>query len=313
VSQSLGLTSRKATVVRRFDEVPRVSGRGWIYRLSREPLIHFVLLGTIIFVIAHVERSEQSLAAQRIVVGEQLQRRIVELSQSQSGVTPGRDQLELLTQEYINDEVLYREALRLGLDRDDEIVRRRLIQKMQFLQRDLAGVPKPGERELRAYYDAHPALFNSPASVAFEQLYFSADRGGWTEAEARARRAYEALGRSAGAPPPESDDAFPLQIPPGNVTAVEAGRLFGETPIVDALFKMPEGHWSVPVRSAYGWHLVKTSKGRLSSTAPFAEVRDQVESAYLEEQTKAAERHELEGLRARYQVLRPGKPSIGSS
>jgi hypothetical protein len=81
-------------------------------------------------------QSERAAAERQIVVDEQLQRRIVELNQTQSGITPGREQLERLVEEYIDDEVMYREAMRMGLDRDDEIVRRRLIQKVQFLQRD---------------------------------------------------------------------------------------------------------------------------------------------------------------------------------
>jgi len=279
-----------------------------VHPLLREPFLHFLLLGALIFAVSHVVQSERSAADRRIVVDEQLQRRIVEINQTQSGVTPAREQLERLVDEYIDDEVMYREAMRLGLDRDDEIVRRRLVQKMQFLQRDLAAAPKPDEIALRAYYDTHPQLFTSPASVTFEQLYFSADRGGWGQAEARARRAHDQLEHVTTSAVPV-DDAFPFQIPPENLTRIEAGRLFGDTPIVDALFGAPEGQWSEPVRSAYGWHLIRTGHRRLSSLAPFSDVRAQVESAYLQEQSQAAERRELDALRDRYEIVRPGKRS----
>jgi peptidyl-prolyl cis-trans isomerase C len=279
-----------------------------VYPLLREPFVHFLLLGALIFAVSHVAQTERSASDRRIVVDEQLQRRIVEINQTQSGVTPGREQLERLVDEYIDDEAMYREAMRLGLDRDDEIVRRRLIQKIQFLQRDLAAAPKPDEIALRTYYDTHPQLFSSPASVTFEQLYFSADHGGWGQAEVRARRAHDQLQRATTSAVP-LDDAFPFQIPPENLTRSEAGRLFGDTPIVDALFGAPEGQWSPPVRSAYGWHLIKATHRRISSLAPFSDVRAQVESAYLQEQSQTAERRELDALRGRYEIVRPGKQS----
>jgi len=292
--------------------------RGWRLRspwprLKREPLLQFLILGAIIFAVAHVVQSERSAAQSQIVVDAQLQRRIVEVNQTQSGITPGAAQLERLVEDYIDDEVMYREAMRMGLDRDDEIVRRRLVQKVQFLQRDLATVPTPGESELRAYYDAHPELFAAPASVGFEQLYFSADRGGWPEAEVRARHALDRLARTpANSTEPGMDDAFPFQIPAQNFTRVEAGRLFGDTAIVDALFSSPEGQWSGPVRSAYGWHLIRVGDRRLSSVVPFLMARAQVESVYTQEQKKAAEQRELQALRARYEIVRPDKVAPGS-
>jgi hypothetical protein len=268
------------------------------------------MFGAAIFAVAHVVQNVRAPAERQIIVDEELQRRIVERNQAQSGITPGREQLERLVEEYIDDEVMYREAMRMGLDREDEIVRRRLIQKVQFLQRDLAAAPKPGESELRAYYAAHPQLFTSPASVTFEQLYFNADRGSWAEAEARAGHAYEQVERVTTTSLKPPDDAFPFQIPTGDLTRVEAGRLFGDMPIVDALFSAAEGQWSAPVRSAFGWHLIKVVHRRVSSTAPFDEMRGEVEAAYLQEQATATERRELEALRARYQVLRPGKEDL---
>jgi len=285
-------------------------GAGAFFRpLGREPFLHFLILGAAIFAVAHFAQSERAAAERKIVVDDRIKQRIVEINQSQSGTTPRRGELERLVENYIDDEIMYREAVRLGLDRDDEIVRRRLIQKMQFLQRDLAAAPRPDESETRAYYTAHSQLFTSPANVTFEQLYFSADRGGWGEAEARARHAHDQLERVTTTSGVPADDAFPFQIPQGALTRVDAGRLFGDTPIVDALFSTPEGQWSAPVRSAYGWHVVRAGHRRISGVAPFAEVRADVETAYLQEQASATERRELDALRARYEVIRTGKQS----
>jgi peptidyl-prolyl cis-trans isomerase C len=281
-------------------------------RVRREPLLQFVALGTLIFAVTHFAQRERSMAERRIIVDEQVQRRIVQVSQTQTGITPGPEQLKRLVDDYIDDEVMYREALRLGLDQDDEIIRRRLIQKAQFLQRDLATAPQPAEDELRAYYNAHPELFTSAMSVTFEQHYFSADHGGWTRAERRTRQALDQLQREPAGSEALPDDAFPLQIPAEDLTQAAAVRLFGDTPIVGALFSSPEGQWSEPVRSAYGWHLIKVDHRRPSSVAAFSQVRAQVESAYMQERTDVAQRRELAALRARYDIVRPGKPGGGS-
>jgi peptidyl-prolyl cis-trans isomerase C len=282
-------------------------------RLLREPLLQFLILGGVIFTGAHWAQGERSASQRQIVVDAQLQRRIVEVNQSQSGITPRGAQLDRLIEDYIDDEVMYREALRMGLGEDDEIVRRRLIQKVRFLQRDLATTSKPGETELRAFYSAHSELFAAPARVSFEQLYFSADHGGWSESEARAHLALSHLDRTpTSAHEAIKDDAFPFQIPAEDFTRVEASRLFGDTPIVDALFILPEGRWSVPVRSAYGWHLIRVVQRRVTNVTPFEEARAQVEAAYTQQEMDAAEEREMKALRARYEIVRPDKPRTGS-
>lgn len=138
---------------------------GWWRRVAREPLLQFLALGAFIFLVAHVLEQRREAAQRQIVVDERLERRIRQLHETQSGFSPAPDQLANLVQEYVDDEVMYREALRMGLDQDDEIVRRRLIQKMQFLQRDLAPTETPTTEELQGYFEKHVDRFARPVSV----------------------------------------------------------------------------------------------------------------------------------------------------
>jgi peptidyl-prolyl cis-trans isomerase C len=286
--------------------------RSYWRRLSREPFLQFLALGALIFATSQVAQRERAVSERRIVVNEQLVHRIVQTSQTQSGFTPGPEQLERLIDNYIDDQVMYREALRLGLDQGDEIIRRRLIQKLQFLQHDLAAVPMPADSVLHAYYSAHPELFTSATSVSYKQLYFSADRGGWPKAEGRARRALDRL-RQGAVSSASLDDPFPFQIPAEELTHGDAVRVFGDTPIVEALFNAPEAQWSEPVRSAYGWHLVKVGHREVATVAAFSQVRTQVEAAYLQEQTRAVQQRELAARRARYDIVRPAGRNGGGS
>jgi peptidyl-prolyl cis-trans isomerase C len=283
---------------------PARNGNALWLRIKREPLLQFVALGALIFVAAHVVQSHRATVERQIVVDDQLEKRLVQLVQTQSGLTPRGEQLDELIQNYIDDEVMYREGLRMGLDQDDEIVRRRLIQKVQFLQRDLAGIPTPSESDLHAYYESHPQFFSAPASVAFEQLYFSADRDGWDAAEARARNARQRLASTTPASSDMSDDPFPIQIPAEELTRAAADSVFGDTPVADALFASHEGAWSEPLRSAYGWHLIKVVHRRTTTLAPFGQVRGQVVAAWTQDRAEAAEQKALRTLRARYDIVR---------
>jgi peptidyl-prolyl cis-trans isomerase C len=236
--------------------------------------------------------------------------RIAALERAQSGVTPQGPQLERLVANYVDDEVLYREALRLGLDRNDEIIRRRLIQKLEFLQHDAAGDINVDDVALRAYYDAHPAKFTEPERVSFTHLYFSPDRGGDAAAQVRARLAHSALAAgdesAAGDTPP---------VAPGYdaLTTTDARQLFGSSAFVDALDTGGTGQWIGPVRSGYGWHLLRIRERLPARAADFNQVRAEVRAEYLRDLTDAARRRQLDDLRVRYRVALAAPAAGGAS
>jgi hypothetical protein len=279
----------------------RESGRS---RVLREPLLHFLFFGTLIFFVAHYIHTGREAAAVRIVVDSRLIDRIAALERAQSGILPDAALLERLVGNYVDDEVLYREALRLGLDRNDEIVRRRLIQKMEFLQHDAVAENAVDDVALRAYYNAHPAKFADAAKVSFTHLYFSPDRGGDAAAHARAARALAAI--AAGADPGEGDSP-PIAAAYTAITASDARQIFGASGFVDLLGRTRTGQWAGPVRSGYGWHLVRVSERTAAHVAEFAAVRAEVRSEYLREIGEAARRRQLDALRVRYRVSLPDR------
>jgi peptidyl-prolyl cis-trans isomerase C len=279
----------------------------WTERLrswQHEPLVSFMAIGGLLFLAASVAQNRHAAALHQIVIDPRLEQRLIELERAQNGLTPRSEQLARLVDEYVDDEVRYREALRLGLDHDDEIVRRRLIQKVEFLQHDLASPSAPTDQELRAFFAAHSAAFGVPATVSFEQLYFSADVGGWERARMRAAQAPAQLAEAPSLRARRSSDDFPLTMPEGELSRAQTASIFGDTPIIDTLFGSPLETWSVPVRSGYGWHLVRVTHRTPLQLPAFEQIRAQVEAAWRDEQTQAAARRELEALRAQYQVSR---------
>jgi hypothetical protein len=275
-------------------------------RVTREPLLHFALIGVAIFATAHyIEQSKQAAQAS-IVVDTGLRQRLANLYRTQFGVAPTAAQLRVIVDDYIDDEVLYREARRIGLDQDDEIIRRRLIQKLEFLQRDAVAGTLPTPAELRAYYDSHKAQFSVGRRVSFAQVFFNPDKGGDARALGRAKEAraqWLARGEIA------EGDAGPIESEYAALTREDTTRLFGASNFATAVFSQAAGDWSEPVRSGFGWHLVKVNTVEPPRLLPFEEVLPEVRAAVLTDATASVRRRQLDALRARYHVDSRGAKS----
>ena len=176
-------------------------------RLLKDPLVHFLLIGAALFG-ASAWRGEMIRAGrERITISAEK----ITKARDTAGLAQGRElspaELNDLVESMVREEVLYREALALGLDKDDDEVRRRLVEKMNYLTQDLAD-PAASPDELRAFYGASPELFTIPPLVSFDQVFFSpSERGEKLEADAAAGLA--AL--RAGKPPDQVGDHTPLR------------------------------------------------------------------------------------------------------
>lgn len=283
--------------------------RPMIGRRLREPLLQFLLIGAAIFALAHLLDRSTERAGQRIVVDSALTHRLAQLYHVQTGLTPGPAELDSLVASYIHEEALYREALKLGLDKDDEIIRRRLVQKMEFLNSDLSSAVAPDEAELRRYFAAHASEFATPATVSFTHLYFSTDRRGEERARVAAMAALQALPPQQLAMRGEPGDPFPLQASYAEMRETDLAQVLGRTPLVAALFTAPEGRWCGPFRSGYGWHLVFVSHRVERREASFDSVKSQVRAAAEEAQRRSAEERWSREVESRYAVVRDDRAS----
>ncbi len=275
-------------------------------RFVREPFIQFLFIGACIFAGSQLVQSYQDRSRHTIVIDDAVEKRIVELYRTQTGATPTGVQVDALIDNYIQSEILYREALRLGLDRDDEIVKRRLVQKMSFLTADNETVQPVSDAEVRAYYDAHKSDFATAPQVTFHHVFFRADR---PDAEGRAKTALEQL---SAYPSSTGDvgDAFPLEDAYSQLSRKSAFQIFGDTPFVGALFSAPVGTWQGPYRSGYGWHLVFISARNESAVPALADIRDEVTKAAQMAAQNAADEKAFAALKARYTIVRSIRDGI---
>ncbi len=261
-------------------------------RYLKDPLAIFLLFGLLVFA------AQQWLSADagdyRIDVTVGQQNRIFDQWQAQMGRPPTPEEAAGLLDQWLREEILYREAKRLGLDQDDTIIRRRLAQKLTFLNEDLANAEEPTEADLTAYFDANAADYRIPERFSFEHRYFSSDRRADAEADARA----------ALDDPGAVGDPFILQKSYAERSAREVADLFG-TAFAQALTTLDAdrpNEWQGPVPSAYGWHLVRLT-GRVPARDPLmAEVRDAVRRDYLQARRQDANEAFYESLRDRYDV-----------
>jgi parvulin-like peptidyl-prolyl isomerase len=267
--------------------------------LLREPFVHFLVLGALLFgAIAFAGGLQRPVV--RIEAAEIEQ--IAAYWELQSQRPPTRDELAALIQERVDEELLSREAIRLGLDQNDMIVRRRLAQKMAFASEDVAEIPEPDDTTLQAYHDRHKARYATPGRVAMRHLFFNQDRTGETP-DAAAREALSQL--SAGGSPMSDPSLLPLTY--ADITDADLARDYGPE-FAAAVRKAPVGAWTGPVVSAFGVHLVRVEARRPQEQPPWSEVRDVVLGAWMAERRQEANRAFRASLRKRYKVEIAGLP-----
>ena len=215
-----------------------------------------------------------------------------------TGRTPSATDEQHMIETYAGEEILVREALALGLDRGDSIVRRRLIQKMEFLIENTEPVPAPTEAELEAYLTAHPERYASPTRVSITQVFVSTQRAG-TRAEAEAA----ALGAQleGGADPATLGDPFLRGRDFRLHSQGDLAGIFG-APFAAAVLALPDATWSAPIRSSFGFHVVRVSERRPGAPATLAGARERVEREWRDERRQVLNRDARARLRARYVV-----------
>jgi hypothetical protein len=272
-----------------------------IWRVVREPLAHFVLAGALLFTAYGFAGSERP-AGSKIVVGPADIESLVGEWRQQWGRAPTRDELDKLVQSHVREQVLYREALELGLDRNDTIVRRRMLQKMEFLGAAVAADDEPPLAELERFFLAGADRYRVPAKASFTHVYFSRDRRGPRAAD-DARSALPAL-RSPANDDGETvplGDPFLLGTDHGAQTRQSLEALFGAS-FARAVFESEVNIWQGPIESAYGFHLVRVKERTEDRLPPVAEVRAQVLADWRQVRRQGANLDLYSKLRRRYQV-----------
>jgi len=282
----------------------------YLKRILREPLLHFFIVGAIILWFARSHSADAD--RHRILVDASVVQRLAVNYQQQYGSAPSAEQVDFLLDRYIRQEILYREGLALGLDRDDEIIRRRIVQKYEFLQQDLNVVPQPTPEQLLAFYEKNQNKYAVPEKLSFSHVYFSPDEGGDDLAKERARRALDALRRLDVKRAPERGDRFPDLYDYAFLGPPEVQRLFGDSEFSSQIFNSPINQWTGPLRSGFGWHLVFVNDRQAARVPSLDEVREQVQLDYTAQEREQKNGEEFATLAKKYTVVRQTEEGKGA-
>ncbi len=233
----------------------------------REPLVHFLIAGLAVFWAMSGRPADP--AERRIVVDEPVVAALAERWTATYRAPPAAEELDGLIRDYVRDQVYYREALRLGLDKDDEVVLRRMRNKMEALATSEAEAAAPSDAQLQALIDRDPARYAGEARYTFEQVYLGADSA------ANRALASAALAHGGTLRPPAVAAPLPARFDQAGSAAL--GETFGDG-FVAALARLPVGAWSGPVASGLGLHLVRVIAVQPGAPALLADVRQRAEN-----------------------------------
>jgi peptidyl-prolyl cis-trans isomerase C len=273
-------------------------------KLIREPLLHFLLIGGVFFLLHGAFSPPKSEETGKTIVVSAAEIEWMQASWRKLwNRSPTAEELDGLIQQFIRETVLYREALALGLDKSDQVIRRRLAQKMEFIAKDLAALAPPTDEELRAYFDKHRDRYQEPALYTFTQVFIDPDRrGDATLEDAEAIKAELIEGGDAIDDPGALGDSFMLASYYPEKDRVEIQKLFGGG-FVESLIALSPGQWHGPVLSGYGTHLVYVNHIAEPREAVFAEVREQVEREWTAEKSEKLKDQLYAELLAQYSVV----------
>ena len=278
--------------------------------LLREPLLYFLLLGGVFFLVYQQFSNDYSRdpdQQEEILVS---QARIEALQQGFKKTWqrfPSDSELASLIDGFVREEIYYREALALGLDRDDAVVRRRLRQKLEFISEDLIALAEPDDRELQAYLDTNADAYRQPTVYRFQQVYLNPNKRG-EQVETDALVLLARL-RDGSANAVSAGDSIMLQYQFENVSDRTIEREFGQS-FVQQLAQLPAGNWQGPIISGFGLHLVYVA-ARVDGEVPqLDEVRGQVLRDWTSVERKEANKAIYEGLRKRYKVITESPPGV---
>lgn len=271
------------------------------FKFLREPLFHFLLIGLgFFFLFSQLNPTEEATDSKNIII---TQSKIDTMSATflrERGRAPLPNEIQNLIKSEIREELLYREAIALGLDKDDGLIRRRLAQKMKYLFNDLSVVNKASEEELKEFISEHPEKFMKPATISFAQVYFDPKKHETTLVE----DANTLLGKLRITTIKESNGLGDRSLLPydfRNKRKTDIDSMFGKE-FTKQAFSSPTNTWEGPFESAYGVHLIYIHERKEDHLPPLSDIRDHVEREWTSLRQQEANELFYQSLYQRYEI-----------
>jgi hypothetical protein len=290
---------------------PENSSRQPSFRVWREPLLHFFVLGLAVVLIHRLieERPEETDDPFLVEVTSGDLEWYRTMFKRRMGREPTVEELRGEVNQLIRERILSREAATLGLDEDDLVVRRRLAQKMEFLLQDLSAGSEPLDDELQSYLEENRSVYKSPGELSFTHIYFSTDDRGEAGASEEAQRVIQQLNTSETSSPDTAQLGDPLLLPTTyqNRSLTDIRSDFGPQ-FAEFIREQELGRWQGPVPSGFGLHAVRVDQRADARLPELSEIRERLIVDWVAARQRELSRKAYEQVRWRYQVLVEGMP-----
>jgi len=269
--------------------------------LLREPLLHFLLIGAALFFIYNLQ-NESVVDNNRIVISQVKIDHLITLWEKKRQRLPTQTELQSMINQQIREEVMVREALVMGLDKNDGVVRRRLAQKVEFIFADLAALVNPTETELQDYLSTHSDKFKLPARINFEQVFIDISKHPSNLQVYTNRLLNELLQADSNIDINTMGDSLLLAQQYKQQTEHDVSRLFGKD-FASELFTLAVGNWQGPVQSGYGLHLIRIKNKAENQQPELNTLREKVRIEWLAQQRRDMDKAFYNSLRQRYEII----------
>jgi len=276
-------------------------------RWLKEPFFHFLLIGVGLFLLHGVTTAPSKKEEKNIEITTADVDRIVLLWEKRRKRPPTQKELDELIDKRIHEEVLYREALAMGLDKDDPIIRQLLAQKVEYISNDFITINTPEDNVLQNYLNVHSSKYKLPGKISFKQIYFKP-----VKHDASIKREAKQLLRELNQENNDLNistlgDNFLYGTNFVNRREYEIKRLFGKV-FTKEIFKLEKGKWMGPLESDCGLHIVYIDNKSVSRVAPLERVRESVLQNWISDERKKAKHAYIENLTKQY-VIKISKPT----
>jgi peptidyl-prolyl cis-trans isomerase C len=269
----------------------------------KEPVLYFLLFGVLLYVSYQSFNNYLNRDKYVITVSQEEIQMLDQSWQMRWNRPPTPEEKEGLLKKNIRDKVLYRTAIEMGLDKEDMVIQRRMVQKIEYLGADIIQPPQPNEAELVAYFEEHKDEYKLPEIITMTHLFYDPDKRGETTLD----DANKALARLNAQNDPNSNlsefgDAFMLANYYPNKTEMEIRKHFGSG-FTESVFELETGKWHGPVLSGYGTHLVFVHNHEINEMPEYTDVRDMVRVDWMAMKKAELEQQYIDGLMARYEIV----------
>ena len=276
---------------------------GKVNKLLKQPLLQFFLIGLTIYLADSFFNQNEDEESNVVIVTSGEIRWLEDNWLKRWNRPPTPEEKKGIVDQLVREKVLYKAALEMGLDKDDVIIRRRMVQKIEFLTSDIITPPSPKADELAGFFEENLSKYKAPDAITITQLYFDPDKREESTLE-DAKRALTKL-KLQGEPQPGNTgygDTFMLQDYYPNRSQSELAKLFGSE-FAESVFALQPGTWNGPVLSGYGTHLVYVHSLDKSDPPAFADIVDLVQQDWEEMKLQELNEKFIEGLMSRYEIV----------